>query len=244
MTAPMMGYAEAAEADRLAEITHKLDVLAQNVAALGEQVQFLTDKAYDDRRRQREWDELKQDLGPVIQDAYSMTVEQLEEIQSYVQLEDVLALLKRVARNTRTFNDMLDQLDSAYDFWKDIAPLTNEMMDQAVTTLAALEHKGYFGFMRQGAYVMDQIVTSFNEEDVQQLGDNVVLILNTVKALTQPEMMNLANNLTQGFHEAEAHPEALPTSMWGLLKELRDPEVRQGLAITTSMLKRIAQQHQ
>jgi uncharacterized protein YjgD (DUF1641 family) len=90
---------------------------------------------------------------------------------------------------------------------------------------------------------MDQIVTSFSEDDVRQLGDNVVLILNTVKALTQPEMMDLVNNLTQGFHEVEEHPEELPTSMFGLLREMRDPEVRRGLGITMAMLKKISQQY-
>jgi uncharacterized protein YjgD (DUF1641 family) len=232
-----------AESERLDEISRKLDLLAQNVAALGEQVQFLTEKAYDDRRRQREFDEFKEDVTPVISDMYAITVEQLEEIQAYVQLEDVLALVKRLARNTRTFNEMLSQVESMYDLWKDVSPLSKEMVEELTTQLSVMEQKGYFGFVQQGAYVMDQIVTSFSEDDVRQLGDNVVLILNTVKALTQPEMMDLVNNLTQGFHEVEEHPEELPTSMFGLLREMRDPEVRRGLGITMAMLKKISQQY-
>ena len=187
---------DVAAGERLDEIGRKLDLLAQNVAALGEQVQFLTEKAYDDRRRQREFDEFKEDVTPVVSDMYAMTVEQLEEIQAYVQLEDVLALAKRVARNTRTFNEMLGQVESMYDLWKDLTPLSKEMVDGLTMQLSVMEQKGYFGFAKQGAYVMDQIVTSFSEDDVRQLGDNVVLILNTVKALTQPEMMNLVNSLT------------------------------------------------
>ena len=234
---------DVAAGERLDEIGRKLDLLAQNVAALGEQVQFLTEKAYDDRRRQREFDEFKEDVTPVVSDMYAMTVEQLEEIQAYVQLEDVLALAKRVARNTRTFNEMLGQVESMYDLWKDLTPLSKEMVDGLTMQLSVMEQKGYFGFAKQGAYVMDQIVTSFNEDDVRQLGDNVVLILNTVKALTQPEMMNLVNSLTQGFQEVEERPDELPTSMFGLLREMRDPEVRRGLAITMAMLKKISQQY-
>ena len=234
---------DVAAGERLDEISRKLDLLTQNVAALGEQVQFLTEKAYDDRRRQREFDEFKEDVTPVVSDMYAMTVEQLEEIQAYVQLEDVLALAKRVARNTRTFNEMLGQVESMYDLWKDLTPLSKEMVDGLTMQLSVMEQKGYFGFAKQGAYVMDQIVTSFSEDDVRQLGDNVVLILNTVKALTQPEMMNLINNLTQGFQEVEGQPDELPTSMFGLLREMRDPEVRRGLAITMAMLKKISQQY-
>jgi len=109
-----------------------------------------------------------------------------------------------------------------------------------------LERKGYFGFARQGMYIADQVVTSFGEEDVRRLGDNVVLILNTVKSLTQPEMMNLINNLTQGFQEAEneAATGELDISTWGLLKQMRDPEMRRGLAVTMATLRRVSWQAQ
>ncbi len=91
---------------------------------------------------------------------------------------------------------------------------------------------------------MDQVVTSFGEEDVKQLGDNVVLILNTVKSLTQPEMLNMVNGLTAGFHAAEAEADAgrLDTGLFGLMRQMRDPEVRRGLAITFETLKRVSQQ--
>ena len=232
-----------ADIDRLDELNRKLDQLTVSVAALGEQVAYLSEKAYEDRRRQREWDELREDLTPVINDVYAVTVEQLEEIQAYVQLEDVAQLAKRLARNTRTFNELLDQVESANDFVKDFAPLSQDMVEQAILMLNDMEQKGYFGFVRQGQYVMDQIVTSFTEDDVRQLGDNVVLILNTVKALTQPQMMDLVNSLTSGFQAVEGEADELPTSMFGLLREMRDPEVRRGLAITMQVLKKVSAQY-
>jgi len=232
-----------ADIDRLDELNNKLDQLTASVAALGEQVAYLGEKAYEDRRRQREWDELREDLTPVISDVYEVTVEQLEEIQAYVQLEDVASLAKRLARNTRTFNELLDQVESANDFVKDFVPLSQDMVEQAILMLNDMEQKGYFGFVRQGQYVMDQIVTSFSEDDVRQLGDNVVLILNTVKALTQPQMMDLVNSLTSGFQEVEGEADELPTSMFGLMREMRDPEVRRGLAITMQVLKKVSAQY-
>ena len=228
------------EVGQMAEINQKLDALTESVSMLGQQVQLLSEKAYDDRVRQREWDELRTDITPIVNEAYGVVVEQMEEIQHYVQLEDMLALLKRLARNTRTFNDMLDQLESMYDLSKDLAPLTKEAMEQATYTLTELEQKGYFGFIRQGQYVMDQVVTSFSEEDVRQLGDNVVLILNTIKSLTQPEMMNLISNLTQGFQEVEKEADNLPIGWLSLANQMRDPEVRRGLAITLGTLQRVA----
>ena len=227
-------------ADRLAALEAKLDGLATQVARLGEQMEFLADEAYAARRRRIEMEDLQTDLMPNVRDVYDVTVSQLEEIQAYVQLEDVLHLLKRLARNTCSINDLLDQLESLQDLWHDLSPLTKEMFTQAVTVLDDLERKGYFGFARQGLYVADQIVTAFGEDDVRLLGDNVVTILNTVKALTQPEMMNLVNNLTAGYHEADGQD--LPTGFMGLMNQMRDPQVRRGLALTMAMLKRVSQQ--
>jgi uncharacterized protein YjgD (DUF1641 family) len=228
--------------DQLSEINRKLDLLAQSMMVMGQQVNFLMEQADNGRRRQQEWDDLVADATPIIKEMYGVAEEHLEEMQQFVQLEDLLFLVKRLARNTRNFNQMLDSLESAQDFFQDAAPLTKEMMTEATATLETLERKGYFGFARQGAYVLDQVVTSFSEDDVKQLGDNVVLILNTVKSLTQPEMMNLINGLTQGFREAEAHADELDASMFGLLKQMRDPEVRRGLAVTLATLKRVARQ--
>jgi uncharacterized protein YjgD (DUF1641 family) len=41
----------------------------------------------------------------------------------------------------------------------------------------------------------------------------------------------------------EGEVNELPTSYFGLMKEMRDPEVRRGLAITMEMLKRISRQY-
>jgi uncharacterized protein YjgD (DUF1641 family)/CRISPR/Cas system CSM-associated protein Csm2 small subunit len=230
--------------DQLSEIGRKLDLLTQTMMVLSQQVNYLQEQAENSRRRQQEWDDLLADLGPVAKDMYAAAEEQLEEVQQFVQLEDMLALVKRLARNTRNINELLDYLESGLDLVHDAAPLTKDMMTEATVVLSDLERKGYFGFVRQGGYVVDQVVTSFGEEDVKRLGDNVVLILNTVKSLTQPQMMNLVTNLTQGFHAAEAEADAgtLDTSLFGLLRQMRDPDVRRGLAVTLATLRRVSQQ--
>jgi len=234
----------AERSDQLGEISRKLDLLTQSMMVLGQQVNYLQEQAESSRRRQQTIDDLLADLTPVVKDMYKAAEEQLAEMQQFVQLEDLTLLAKRVARNTRNIDEVLDYLESGLDFVHDAAPLTKDMMTEATAALSAMERKGYFGFVRQGAYVLDQVVTSFGEEDVKQLGDNVVLILNTVKSLTQPEMLNMVNGLTAGFHAAEAEADAgtLDTSLFGLMRQMRDPEVRRGLAITLETLKRVSLQ--
>ncbi|MDX1811215.1 MAG: YkgJ family cysteine cluster protein, partial [Gammaproteobacteria bacterium] len=60
-----------------------------------------------------------------------------------------------------------------------------------------------------GIQMMDRIVTEFTEEDVQALSDNVVTILKTVRNMTQPDIMALANQsveiaVQQDLQEGEA----------------------------------------
>lgn len=219
----------------LAAVNRKLDQLTAQVA-------FLAEEAENARRQRMMWSDLQAELSPIARDLYDVAEEEMVSLRPHVEMDDLLYFMRRLARNVRTFNEMLDQLESAKDFLADAAPITRELIDEVTVRMEQMERKGYFGFVRQGMYVADQIVTSFSEDDVRQLGDNVVLILNTVKALTQPEILSLANNLTSAFEEVEDHAEELPTSLFGLLGQMRDPEVRRGLAVMMEVLKVISRQ--
>jgi len=216
------------------ELTSKVDALTANI-------EILTDYVVEQRRRQREWDELKDDLVPIANEMYVAAVEELSEVEPYVQLEDILHLLKRLVRNISNIERMLDQLESLSDLMQDLGPIFNDAFLFAVSQLDEMEGKGYFDVIREGAYVMDNIVDTFGPEDIHQLGDNVVTILTTVKEMTQPEVMGAVQNLTQTMREVEEHPEQIDTSTFGLLKQLREPEVKRGLAVALQMLKSVGE---
>ena len=89
---------------------------------------------------------------------------------------------------------------------------------------------------------MDNIVTSFTEEDVDRLGDNVVLILNTVRDMTQPEIMNFVRSTLLVAEQEIEKPVDITYS--GLLRQMRNPEVRRGLALTMRVMQVIGSQAQ
>jgi len=163
-----------------------------------------------------------------------MAVEQLEEVQEYVDLADLLRLAKRLLRNGRNLDRLLSQLESIVDLAETAGPLADEAFGRAVQLLTEMEHKGYFAAAQGGARILDNIVTSFTPEDVRRLGDNVVLILNTVKEMTQPEILHFVQD-TLLVAEAEIQ-QPVDTSLLGLLHQLRDPAVRRGLALTMRVL--------
>ena len=217
----------------IVELNQKLDILTAQVA-------YLTDQAQIAERQRQERAELMHDLTPIADQAFHMAIEQLEEVQEYVDLGDLLRLAKRLARNGRNLEAMLDQLESLSDLANTVGPLADEAFGKTMDTMAEMEQKGYFNFARGGLRILDNVVTSFTEQDVQRLGDNVVLILNTVKDMTQPEIMNFVRN-TLLVAEAEIE-KPVDSSLMGLLRQMRHPAVRRGLALTMRILHVIGSQ--
>lgn len=219
----------------LADLNRKLDLLTS-------QVQFLTEQAQATERQRQERAELMHDVMPIVNDAFRLSVEQLEEVQQYVDLADLLRFLKRLLRNGPAFEKLLDQLESAMDLVQTVGPLTDHAFEKVVDVMQTAEHKGYFAFARGGLQIADTVVTSFSEDDVKKLGDNVVLILNTVKDMTQPEIMGLVRAIVSQSEVALAKP--VNTSLPAILGQMRDPNARRGLALTMRILSVVGAQGQ
>jgi uncharacterized protein YjgD (DUF1641 family) len=218
---------------QIADLTQKID-------ALTTQVQYLTEQAQLAERGRQDRDELMRDLMPVANDAFRLTVEQLEEVQEYASLNDLLRLFKRLLRNGRNIEQLLDLMESGMDLLDTVGPMGDEAFGKAVDLLAAMERKGYFAFAKSGIAIADNVVSSFTEEDVKKLGENVVLILNVVKNMTQPEIMTFVNNtLLVATREVEKPVDA---SILSLLNQMRDPAVRRGLALTMRVLSVVGAQ--
>lgn len=214
--------------------------LALKIDRLAAQLEYLAEQARIAERARAERAELLRDLMPVVNQAYGMAVEQLEEVGEYADLNDLLRLLKRLMRNGPNLERMLGQLESLTELGEIAAPLGSEAFGGAVTALAELERKGYFAFARGGARVLDNVVTSFGEDDLQRLGDNVVLILQTIKTMTQPEIMRFLGNMVAVIDGEAGQP--VDTSLLTLWRQMRDPDVRRGFALTLRVLRALGRQ--
>jgi uncharacterized protein YjgD (DUF1641 family) len=213
------------------ELNRKLDYLTEQVA-------FLADEARRQQERREDWADLKRDASPILNDLYRLAVELMAEMEDEVQLEDILRLFKRLVRSTRRLEQSLDQLDSLLELWQEVGPIGQAAFLSLTRALTELEAKGYFVFLQGGLNIIERIVTSFSEEDVHQLGDNIVLILQTVKEMTQPEIMNFVHTTVS----AAADEVAVDTSLLSIIRQLNDPAVRRGLARTLNVLKAVSDQ--
>jgi len=218
--------------EAIAALNAKVDMLTEQVA-------FLVEQARVGQQRRQALDELKRDMTPIVNDVFELSVEQLAEVEQYVQLEDILAFFKRLLRNTQTLDLMLDQLGSAQDLMQDAGPLLRDAFLQLVEDLDVLEQKGYFALLQEAKRLMDIVVANFTIEDMRRLGTNMETFLNVFKELTQPEVVTLVRNALNAYSEGVEQPALLNTSTWGLLKQMRDPEVQRGIAMTLRILRTV-----
>ena len=212
-------------------LDQRLDLLTEQVGAIAEEL-----------RRQREsreqWSELVSDLTPVTKGVMDVATRELEDLSEDVSLEDAVRFLKTTARELPRLQALMAQLDSMSQLVSEVMPLVGPGMGKLTDVLQQLDEKGYFMFAQGGMEIADKVVTSFDHDDVVALGDNVVLILNTVKEMTQPEVMGMLKRTFVTVQEVEeAHVE--PPSMFALIREMRDPQTRRGLSRVVSMLRTV-----
>lgn len=170
---------QAVDAADLTALNRKLDLLA-------EQVQYLTEQAERNARRQEGRDELVHDALPIANQAFALVTEQLEEVQGYVDLADLLRLVKRLLRNGRNLDKMLDQLESLMDLGATAGPLTNSAFEKVTDLLQKAEHKGYFTVARGGAHVLDEAVLAVGRGELSKPVDPSLRSL--VRDLRDPEV--------------------------------------------------------
>jgi uncharacterized protein YjgD (DUF1641 family) len=214
--------------------------MQEQLSLLNQKIDRLTEQLEIQQRRQADLDELKNDLIPIANHMLKLSIDELAEIGTEFQLEDLMFLLKRILRNTRTLLTLMDRLEAGMGLAEEVSLIGTQVFSNLVENLNELERKGYFAFAQEGWNILDRIVAEFTVEDVRALGDNIVTILTTVRSMTQPEVLALANN---ALHAIQIDGDGSDTtSAWSLVRELSNPKVRRGLARLLNLVKALADQ--
>jgi len=213
----------------------------QRLDHLTEQVEWIAEQMRQQQQAREKWTELTDTMVPVTRGAMDVAIRELDDLSDDVTAEDAARFARTLARALPQMEVLLAQLDSLSELAHELNSLSGAGMARLTEVLGVAEEKGYFAFARQGAVIADNVVTEFTEEDVKALGDNVVTILNAVKEMTQPEVMGLVQRTALTVQDAEdTHAE--PPSMFAILKSMRDPQTRRGLARVMSMLHTVGEE--
>jgi uncharacterized protein YjgD (DUF1641 family) len=213
--------------------------LAARLEAIESKLNIITEYIESERRRQRETQELKDDLAIIGKDMFQAAVIELDEVAAHFDSRDLLSLMKKLLRNTRHLNRMLDQISSTADLFEDLKPIGKQMFQELLETLDELDRKGYFTFLREMSGVLDTIVKSYSVEDIRALRENLVPILSTVKNVTQPDTLYSVNNAITFLRNADIDAQK-DVSLRMLLKQFGDPEVQRGIYFLLQFVKSMA----
>ena len=135
---------------------------------------------------------------------------------------DIGDLARRLVRVAPILDKSLGYMEAFAELFSDMMPLTEHAMDVATDRLVTLDQKGYFTFGRALA---------------------VVLILETVKEMTHPEIMAVLYRMIEAVQRQQQQLEqepAEPPSMFSLLKRMRNPEIRRGLGRALNTLSAVS----
>ena len=216
--------------------------LAEQIERMSAQLDIIVAETLAQRQAREKWVELSDTLVPVTRGAMDVATRELDDLSDDVTADDLVRFARTAARSLPKLEALMAQLDSLSELLHTLNSLSGAAMGKATEVLAVADEKGYFAFAREGSKIADRVVTECSEEDVQALGDNVVTILNAVKEMTQPEVMGLVQRTAISVQDVEeAHIE--PPSMFALLKQMRDPQTRRGLARVMTMLHTVGEEH-
>ena len=215
------------------------DNTSKQIAELNQKVDTILEYVNQQRLKSAAVDDLIADASIIGKDVYDSTVKALDDHEVVLDPDQLRELGIRVAQNVGNFNAILDTLGSAMDLMKDVGPIANEVIIDATKRLNEFEQKGYFEFIKEMGLIIDNVVTYYGVEDVRMLADNVVAILDTVKNLTQPDMLKSVDNAVRVFANLEMD-EIPEYSIFKVMRELNKPEMKKALGFFITFMKNMS----
>jgi len=219
------------------------DNTTQQIAELNQKVDTILEYVNQQRLKSQAIDDLVADVSIIGKDAYDSTVKALDEHEVVLDPDQLRELGIRFAQNVGNFNTLLDTMGSAMDLVKDVGPIANEVIIDTTKKLHEFEQKGYFEFMKEFGAIIDNVVTYYSINDVRMLADNVVTILDTVKNLTQPDMLKSIDTAVKVFANMET--ENVPEySIFRVIREINKPEMKKAWGFLFTFMKNMSSMDQ
>lgn len=209
------------------------------ITELNQKVDILLEYVNEQRLKTNQLEDLVSDLSIIGKDVYDTSVEELNNRMVKIDPEQVKNIGLRLLSNIDNIDKALELFESLSDLAKDVMPIVNEVIIDTTKKLDELDTRGYFYFIKELGLIFDNVITHFSREEVHHLAENVVTILETVKTLTQPEMMNAVNNAVKVF--GNLNTTDIPEySVWKLMREINQPEMKKTIGFMVSYMKSLS----
>ena len=204
--------------DRLDRLESQIAPLAASAKALGE---------------------LREELAPRVNEAVQALIVELADVEADFQLEDLLFLIKKMMRNIKNLNFMLDQMKNFVDFALTAEPLLKSSVPQVISYFDDLEQRGVLRLLATSMEVLKKVGASYSAEDLQQISNGLVRMAGILKKLTAPEALDLLDSAADLPSRVNVSG-AQAVGPWGMLRGMGDPQVQQGLGVLLEFTKGLA----
>lgn len=149
---------------------------------------------------------------------------------------NLAALSAKVDALSAQLGYLVERQRKTEELFTELTPILKEVMATATTQLSGLEQRGYFAFGKELLSVADRVVGGFGPADVRQLGDAIVSILETVRAMTQPQVLAVAGEASAVLQNAD---QAEPMGILGMVRATRDDDVQKGMAVMMELMRHV-----
>jgi uncharacterized protein YjgD (DUF1641 family) len=208
--------------ERLARLEEKLDRLT----AGQEQLSPLL-RSYENLS------DLKRELSLLTEPGVRLLTEELGEVETAFQIEDVLALFKRVLLSFRHITWSLEQMENLIDWWQDMEPLLKIAVPHLIDKLDDLEQKGIFRINSAILGMYTKLASAYTPEDVEVIGDGFVRMHGIVKKFADPVVIQSLEAIVAMYAKLASvyKPEDIESigdgfvRMHGMVKKFADPRV-------------------
>lgn len=215
--------------------------IQRQINEMNEKLDLVLHHVNQQRLKGEMMDDLLSDASIITKDAWDSTVKELDDQGVELNVDDIKRLGFKLIKNVDNFNQMIELFESATDLAKDVGPMTREIGIDTIKKMHELEEKGYFEFFREVSGIVDNIVTNYSPEDVRELANNIVTIMETIRNLTQPEMLDAINNAVSIYQKLDTE-NVEEYSLWKAFRTLNSKEMKHGIGFIMTFLKSLSQE--
>lgn len=142
------------------------------------------------------------------------------------RLDAIDRKLDYVVARQRFLEELIDEM----------TPVGREAMTTMAAELAKWEERGWFAMGHEAVGLLDRLAAAYGPDDIHELSERVVAIVDTIRNVTQPDVLRVANDATDALHGSDALE---PVGVMKAMFPTSDPDVRRGLAVALEVMRRI-----
>jgi uncharacterized protein YjgD (DUF1641 family) len=214
--------------------------IQEQILNLDQKLDRLLEFVEQQNRKREEFDDLVTDVSIVAKDAFKNSVVMLDKAQVELDSCGISCLIIKILQNLDTFHEMLDMMESARDFMKDVTPILHQVGLDAVNKMNELDQKGYFEYIRQLMHFLEKWVQVFTVEDLKRVEDNLESIAGILRNFSDPALLAVMNKATRAMTEVKMEDDTKIPSLWQIFRQLRSKEVRKTISYSLRVVKEVA----